>query len=91
MKAMESWQLNSREHLHLTTSVIAKGANAFISCAGCGARDQKTPGDSLACWKASGGDGVGGPATTMAAPPAMKGGGLSHFVLKANLAALDWA
>ena len=35
VKAMETWQLNSHEHLHLTTSVVAEGANAFVACSNC--------------------------------------------------------
>jgi len=43
MKAMETWHLNGQEHLHLAPSVVAEGANAFISCAGCDLCHQHQP------------------------------------------------
>lgn len=90
MRAMETWQLTS-DHLHLTTSVVAKEANNFMHHA---ATQTSSP---LASAR---------PRPTCPSPHgpqqlrhvqhhhykhAKLSNGLDHHVLKANLAALDWS
>lgn len=95
MRAMESWQLTS-DHLHLTTSVVAKEANNFLHHAAtqtssplASARSQL--GHAMSCSNQQQQQQQHHRHYHHHHQHPKLSNGLNHHVLKANLAALDWS